>query len=172
MSYLWAYFCSGEIEIILLDKTPVVEKQRRLELLLNTCYRSEFTEWERLLHLHRSILSRLEKGTADWTSSFDDIEHQVLTVMGAVSKKKLMGDKSDAKASSLKKSKKPLTSKDSTSGLLYCSKFQTNECNEQDPHTVSLNGVQREVFHVCASCLKQGKSEKHGRVSCPAGSRA
>ena len=120
----------------MLDKTPVVEKQRRLEMLLDTCYRSEFTEWEKLLHLHRAILSRLEKGTSDWSSSFTQIEHQVLTVMGASSSKQKLDDKLDVKGG-VKKNKKAVTS----AGLFFCSKFQSNECDESDPHVASINGV-------------------------------
>ena len=162
-------FFAGELEIIMGEKTPEDEKLKRLELLLATAYRSEYIEWAKLLHVQRSILSRIEKGTADWKSDFVDIEHHVLTIMGSAGKKVTPAtpEKSDAKA--VKQSKTKHGSGGAAAvGLLYCSRYQGGNCTaESDPHMANMDGVQREVHHVCASCLKQGKSERHNRAGCP-----
>ena len=56
-------FVAGELEIILgghmLDMEEVT---RRLNLLRITAYRSQYIEWNKLLHLHAAILRKIETG--------------------------------------------------------------------------------------------------------------
>ena len=122
-------FTAGELEIILAPGTTEQEGMRRLELLKATAYRSEYVPWKTLLHLHKSILAKLEMGRCNWSDSFKDIEASVLE--NPASKFDVSEDsEGEKKVNKAGKGAKPKkgTEKTDSDQVCWCSQYQKGTC--------------------------------------------
>ena len=168
-------YCAGELEIINHESTPLIEKEKRIELLINTCYRSEYLDWTSLLNLQRSILTHIERGNLDWSSSFTQVESHIFNASSTKKSNNAASGGNPPKPVAKSKSAKPNIKKISadtavTPPLYYCNKYQSGDCPETEaPHYATIDGQRREVHHICAICYRAGDVKKHNRAACTRG---
>ena len=123
-------------------------------MYLNSSY--DFTA---LKAVYYSILHEIELGHANWGQDFQDIESLVLVRHN----RKIRGAKNVAMSSLGEGNLRPRPSfrppgdkLGKTQGdeqVFYCRKFQSNKCPQKGAHLAVLNGKNRMVKHICATCL-------------------
>lgn len=156
-------FVAGELEIILGGNLNRTDATRRMQLLKTTAYRTQYTQWSKLLHLHAAILRKIETGLATWESDFDKIERMVLENPGRVDWSSRLGLKSGDKKSSSGQTKS-ISSRGGNDKKMtwWCRDYQIGTCNQSAPHTKNIRGREVTVRHICAKCFqKEGVERNH-----------
>ena len=146
-------FAAGEMEIIL-QCTNVVEKNSRLEFLRVLLYHADKFPFAKILDWYAAWVLEIEYGNKVWGDDFTKIGDELLKFIGTTKEKIAPATKSASKGAR----------------KLWCSAFQREKCELSSPHQTRINGVLREVWHMCAACWKADKKEmKHAdsSASCP-----
>ena len=136
-------FVAGELEIISSCKN-VLEKEGRLQLLKKMSYYYELYDWKALLQFYAAWIRRIESGQNVWGDDPSDIETPLLASSVRAKTKNTKGGNF----------KQPV--------VWFCSDFQKKRCSFSGSHTKNIKGVNRQVQHICASCLlKDNKQLTH-----------
>lgn len=134
---------AGEISIIMKSEDPE-EVRCRLHILQKLAYwNMQGQGWPRVRDIYCAILHSIEEGDANWQSTFREYDH-VFPVRN-VSRPK-MGKARD---------------------VFWCREFNRGDCKLESGHKALVAGQERSVLHICASCWKAGKKEKHREPECP-----
>lgn len=138
---------AGELAIIQRSLDPE-EVRSRIHILQKIAYWNMQGEgWPRVHEVYMSILHAIEEGEANFKSSFDEYD-PMFPVKRYSSQHKKGANKRDS---------------------FWCRAYNRGQCSEDSPHKATVAGTERTVLHICASCWKQGRKEKHAETdpACP-----
>jgi len=101
--------------------------------------------------LYAAAVTDIEQGRCNWKSNFTYLQ---LLVMGDAGSQ-------PGKAKSNHKQNK---TNGNPNRVLWCKDFQTGSCSfDQQSHPGVFKGQQRTLWHVCATCMRYGKTKEFHR---------
>ena len=150
------HFVMGEAQVLLNCENPD-EYRARLKLIRRMAYWLNRYEWHSVRNIYSLIMRGLEVVIEGW-------EFMCVTMKTCWCQYSTIGGGS---RDEIVKPKRPRDT-------YFCAGYQRNECNQESPHMarVGPEGTERQVVHVCSSCLlMDGKKLGHpnGGPGCPRG---
>jgi len=155
---------SGELSILTDKDTGPNEKEGRLRLLKLLTFLLSAHPFATVQKVYAAIFRQIELGRLDWDSDFQSVVQYVLLANVQrpqyPSNNKGQGQKPAGRAEGNRN--QPL--------VWFCSDYQRNNCQLQDPHDGMVNGKLVSMQHICATCKRDRKQIlKHPESSsaCP-----
>lgn len=150
-------FVAGELEIISHAKDES-EKNGRLAFLKALMYDAVGCKYSSILNYYAAWVREIELGKKQWGDDFTKVGDAIL-------KRAALPDSGASGGSKKKTGKKNKI-------VWYCSAYNRGACSKASPHSSSqkINGVLREVAHICATCYMESKTEANhpeNSRSCP-----
>ena len=129
-------FVGGECRTIL-HTNEAEELCGRLRILSKVAYLYEqCRNWDKVRSAYFAIISSIEEGDADWSSSFGHYDMMCPPVNETEHKEQKL---------------KPRTTQKRE---FYCREYQKGECQLQNPHRACIKGLYELVEHFCFQCFK------------------
>lgn len=137
---------AGELSIIQKATDPEEVRSRIHILKKLACWNMQDQGWPRVREVYIAILHSIEEGESTWKSTFDSYDPVFPVKMKSLNKK--FAGKKD---------------------VFWCRAFNRGECSQESGHKAVIAGQERVVLHICATCWKHGKKEKHRETesNCP-----
>jgi hypothetical protein len=154
-------FIAGELEIISSSHISNDERIGRTNLLKLLAYKCSKCDWQVVRNAYASWVQQVEIGNKSWK---DDpsavislvIEDHILSrhLSESVSEPPVLfkstRDIRDAK-------NKFGTGSTGRNDTWFCTGFNRNKCKKDSPHNALINGKNRSVSHICATCWRTDK---------------
>lgn len=147
-------FMAGEMVILSLSKISASERDARIKHLGQVMMLACFYQWDAVLSFHARCLISIERRELKWGDSFAQLESTSLC-------NRLLP---------VEVMRKPAGATPSVSGAVYCGQYNGGTCPHDDSHSGDYGGKHVTLLHVCAACLRKGKTmAKHprGDAACP-----
>ena len=144
----FAQFVGGECRTILKTNDPE-EIYGRLRIMSKVAYLFEqCRSWDRARAAYFAILSSIEEGEAEWTSSFGHYDMMCPAPALIEQKHEYKGEKTAQ-----------IKTKTQKTCDYFCREFQKGDCEQQSPHKAWVRNSYEQVEHYCAQCYgaKMGK---------------
>ena len=146
-------FVAGELEIIMLCAESK-EKEGRLDFLKTLMYEAEHSSTRYVLNWYACWLREIESSCKEWGDDYRVVKRGIFRDVYMP-------------PDEVKRDKVNQCSKKK---FLFCHGFQKGVCRKKSQHWMRIEGVYKEVFHVCATCWLVSKVQADHRKdseSCP-----
>ena len=155
---------AGELEIALLEETPLCEATARIEIAKTLCYHRRYLGEKELIKGYDNMLKQVEQGKLTWTDEMSEKLHQHLDYQANVITRDKMLAQQETGFTKVERGKASGNGRNNTDGkekAFYCLEYNLGTCNFKGSHEGRLGTRRITKQHICRKCHREGEIKNH-----------